>query len=81
MKGECEVLDILEEQQTPEQGYICTFKEMTVLQFIQRHNLKYDARTIGRVLKKYGYESKLMKEKGKVARIIKLPFKYWSNGI
>ena len=54
---------------------------MTVLQFIQRHNLKYDARTIGRVLKKYGYESKLIKEKGKVARIIKLPFKYWSNGI
>ena len=26
MKAECEVLDILEEQQTPEQGYICTFK-------------------------------------------------------
>lgn len=80
MKGEYEVLDILEEQQTPQQGYICTFKEMTVLQFIQRHNLKYDARTIGRVLKKYGYESKLRKEKGEVARIIKLPFKYWSNG-
>ncbi len=79
MKGEYEVLDILEEQQTPQQGYICTFKEMTVLQFIQQHNLKYDARTIGRVLKKYGYESKLRKEKGEVARVIKFPFKYWSG--
>lgn len=79
MKGECEVLDILEEQQIQEQGYICTFKEMTVLQFIQQHNLKYDANVVGRVLKKYGYESKLKKENGKVARVIKLPFKYWGG--
>ena len=57
MKAECEVLDILEEQQTTEQGYICTFKEMTILQFIQRHNLKYDASIVGKVLKKYGYET------------------------
>ena len=56
MKGENEVLDILEEQQTPENGYICTFKEMTVLQFIQMYNLRYDARTVGKVLKKYGYD-------------------------
>ena len=49
MKAECEVLDILEEQQTTEQGYICTFKEMTILQFIQRHNLKYDASIVGKV--------------------------------
>ena len=79
MKSECEVLDILEEQQTPQQGYICTFKEMTVLQFIQQHNLKYDANVVGRVLKKYGYESKLKKEKGKVSRVVKLPFKYWNG--
>ncbi len=79
MKGECEVLDILEEQQTPEQGYICTFKEMTVTEFIRIHNLKYDARTVGQVLKKYGYESKLKKEKGKVSRVIKLPFKHWDG--
>lgn len=75
MKGECEVLDILEEQQTPQQGYICTFKEMTVLQFIQLHNLKYDAGVVGRVLKKYGYESKQKKINGIPTRIIKLPYK------
>lgn len=79
MKGECEVLDILEEQRTPQQGYTCTFKEMTVTEFIRIHNLKYDARTIGQVLKKYGYESKLKKEKGIVSRIIRLPFKFWNG--
>lgn len=79
MKGECEVLDILEEQQTPQQGYICTFKEMTVLQFIQLHNLKYDTRIIGKVLNKYGYESKVKKENGKATRVIKLPVKYWGG--
>ena len=76
MKGECEVLDILEEQQTPEQGYICTFKEMTVLQFIQLHNLKYDARTIGQVLNKYGYKSQRKKINGISTRIINFPYKY-----
>ncbi|MDE5558340.1 MAG: hypothetical protein K2J32_11760 [Ruminococcus sp.] len=79
MKAECEVLDILEEQQIQEQGYICTFKEMTVLQFIQQHNLKYDASVVGRVLKKYGYESKWKKEKGKSTRVIELPVKYWKG--
>lgn len=79
MKGECEVLDILEEQQTPQQGYICTFKEMTVLQFIQMHNLRYDAGVIGKVLKKYGYEPKARKINGKVMRVIKLPYKYYVN--
>ena len=79
MKAECEVLDILEEQQTPQQGYTCTFKEMTVLQFIQIHNLRYDANVVGKVLKKYGYESKLKRENGKVTRVIKLPFKHWDG--
>ena len=77
MKGECEVLDILEEQQTPQQGYTCTFKEMTVLQFIQLHNLKYDANIVGKILKKYGYESRVKKENGKTTRLIKLPVKCW----
>lgn len=76
MKGECEVLDILEEQQTQEQGYICTFKEMTVLQFIQLHNLKYDAGVVGRVLKKYGYEAVRKRINGEVTRVIGLPYKY-----
>jgi len=76
MKGECEVLDILEEQQTQEQGYICTFKEMTVLQFIQLHNLKYDARTIGQVLSKYGYKSQRKKINRTATRVINFPYKY-----
>ncbi len=79
MKGECEVLDILEEQKTSQNGYICTFKEMTVLQFIQMHNLRYDAGTIGKVLKKYGYESKLKKINGKPTRVINLPYKYYAS--
>ncbi len=79
MKAECEVLDILEEQQTQQQGYICTTKEMTVTEFIRIHNLKYDARTVGQVLKKHGYESKLKRENGKVTRVIKLPFKHWNG--
>lgn len=79
MKAECEVLDILEEQQTQEQGYICTFKEMTVLQFIQLHNLRYDANVVGKVLKKYGYESKVKRDGAKTTRVIKLPFKQWNG--
>ncbi len=76
MKSECEVLDILEEQQTQEHGYICTFKEMTVLQFIQLHNLKYDARTVGQVLSKYGYKSQRKKINGTATRVINFPYKY-----
>lgn len=79
MKGECEVLDILEEQQTPQQGYICTFKEMTVLQFIQQHNLKYDASVVGKVLKKYGYETIRKRVNGEMTRIINLPYKYYQG--
>ncbi|MDE5557110.1 MAG: virulence-associated E family protein, partial [Ruminococcus sp.] len=79
MKAECEVLDILEEQQTPQQDYICTFKEMTVTEFIRIHNLKYDARTVGQVLKKHGYESKVKREGAKTTRVIRLPFKQWNG--
>ena len=79
MKGENEVLDILEEQQTPQQGYICTFKEMTVLQFIQMHNLRYDANVVGKVLRKYGYDSQLKRSNGKVTRTLTLPYKYWQG--
>ncbi len=79
MKAECEVLDILEEQQTQEQGYICTFKEMTVLQFIQLHSLKYDANVVGKVLKKYGYEAKRKKINGETVRVIKLPYKKYNS--
>lgn len=75
MKGEYEVLDILAEQQTPQNNFICTFKEMTVTEFIRIHNLKYDARTIGKILKKYGYEPKKRKINGITSQVINLPYK------
>ena len=76
MKAEQEVLDVLEYLQMPETGYICTTEEMTVLQFMQSNGLqRYDARNIGKVLKKYGYESKKKKISGKVIRVIELPTK------
>lgn len=79
MKGECEVLDTLAEQQTPEQGYICTFKEMTVSEFIQHNNLKYDARTIGKALKKYNYIPTKKRINGIVTQVIRLPYKHYHN--
>lgn len=79
MKAEHEVLDILEEEQTPETGYICTFEEMTVLDFIRRHSLHYDARTVGKVLTKYGYDSVKRKVNGQVSRYRKLPVKKSKN--
>lgn len=75
MKGECEVLDILAEQQTPQNNFICTFKEMTVTEFIRIHNLKYDASVIGKVLKKHGYEPKKKKINGVPSQVINLPYK------
>ena len=79
MKGECEVLDVLAEQQTPEQNHICTFKEMTVSAFIQHNNLKYDANIVGKVLKKYGYMPVKKRINGIVTQVIKLPYKYYQN--
>ncbi|MDE5582483.1 MAG: Rha family transcriptional regulator [Ruminococcus sp.] len=81
MKGEYEVLDILEEQQTPKQGYLCTWEEMTVTEFIQRHNLKYDANIVGKILKKYGYEPKAKKTSMGVRRVIRLPHRIYNNTI
>lgn len=77
MKGENEVLDTLAEQQTQEKNFICTTKEMTVTEFIRHNNLKYDARTVVRVLKKYGYVPVKKRVNGIVAQVIKLPYKYY----
>ncbi len=77
MKGECEVLDVLAEQQTPQSGYQCTEKEMTVTTFIQHNNLKYDSNIVGKVLKKYGYIPMKKRINGIVTQVIKLPYKYY----
>ena len=79
MKGEMEVLDVLAEQQIPEQNYICTVKEMTVSEFIQHNNLKYDANVIGKILKKYGYEPTKKRINGIVIQVVNLPYKYYQS--
>ena len=81
MKGECEVLDVLVEQQTQEKNYICTTKEMTVSEFIQHNNLKYDANVVGKVLKKYCYVPVKKRINGIVTQVIKLPYKYYYSSI
>lgn len=79
MKAEYEVLDILEEQQTPEPGYTCVYEEMTVLEFIRKHNLRYDASIVGKILNKCGYEPIQRKINGKPTRLRKLPIKKSKN--
>ena len=81
MKAECEVLDILQQEQTIEQGYTCTTKEMTVTEFIQHNDIlkKYDSRTVGRVLAKLGYTSAVKKCNGKATRVLTLPYKKWNG--
>ena len=79
MKAEYEVLDILDEQQTEEQGYICTMKDMTVTEFIRIHSLKYDTATVGKVLSKHGYKSQHKSINGKISRVLTLPYKKWNG--
>ena len=79
MKAEYEVLDILDEQQTEEQGYICTMKDMTVTEFIRIHSLKYDTATVGKVLSKHGYKSQHKRINGKISRVLTLPYKKWNR--
>ena len=77
LRAEDEVLDILEEEQRAEAGYTCTIEPMTVTQFIQRHSSlsRYNSAEIGKILRKYGYESKRKKVSGKIDRYLDLPIK------
>lgn len=81
LRAEEEVLDILEEEQRTETGYICTIEPMTVTQFMQRHSSlsRYNAAEIGRILKKHGYESKRKKIAGKIDRYLDLPVKRYNS--
>lgn len=79
MKAEDEILDILEQEQTPEQNYICMMKDMTVTEFIRIHSLKYDANVVGKVLRKYCYVSKQKKINGKPTRVLTLPYRKWNG--
>lgn len=81
LRAEDEVLDILEEEQRAETGYTCTIEPMTVTQFMQRHSSlsRYNAREIGKVLKKYGYDSRKIKVNGKSERVLELPIKRYNS--
>lgn len=80
LKGEDDVLDVLTKLQTPQPGYTCTWREMTVLEFIQENQLfKYDSRTVGKVLKKYGYTGVLSRDGKRVCRLIRLPYKKFNG--
>ena len=54
-------------------------REMTVFQFIQLHNLRYDANVVGKVLKKHDYEVIQKRVDGERKRIIRLPYKYYQG--
>ena len=77
LRAEEEVLDILAEEQRQEAGYTCSVEPMTVTQFMQRHSSlsRYNSAEVGRILKKYGYFSKISKVNGKMTRLIELPIK------
>lgn len=81
LRAEDEVLDILEEEQRAETGYICTIEPMTVTQFMQRHSSlsRYNAAEVGRILKKHGYKSKRKKVSGKIDRYLDLPIKRYNS--
>ena len=80
LKAEQEVYDVISEQSTPENGYTVEMKYMTVTEFIT-HNIilkKYDARTVGKVLEKYGYKQESIRINGIPKKVRFLPFKYFS---
>ena len=81
LKAEDEVLDVLAEEQRPEPNKTCTTERMTVTQFISNHSClsRYSASEVGKILKKYGYYSKMYKVNGKMSRLIELPVKRYNN--
>lgn len=81
LKGEAEVLDVLDEQSREESGYITTEKYMTVTEF-KEHNTslkRYSSAEIGRVLEKYGYKQISIRIKGNSKRVRLLPYKEWDK--
>lgn len=81
LKGEEEVLDILAEQSTPEQGYELTQKYMTVTEFKQLHSAlqKYTSVQIGKVLEKYGYTQKKVSINNSSTKVRLLPCKKYTG--
>lgn len=71
--GEEELLDALAVNQTPKPGYVCKTEEMTVSEYIKFNDLKIDARTAGKILRKAGYDSKRVKVGDTVVRKMSLP--------
>lgn len=82
LKGESDVLDALAEQsgadnKLPNATYIT--KDMTVTEFIQHNDLRFDARQVTKILKKHGYISDKHRVNGVQGRYFKLPYRYFSG--
>lgn len=76
-QAETDVLNVLSEQSQSEEGYTVEMRYMTVTEFIT-HNIslrKYDTRTVGKVLEKYGYNQKRARVKGIPKAVRRLPYK------
>ena len=83
LKGELEVVDVLEQQSRQETGYIIETRAMTVTEFIELNPVlkKYTAQQISKVLDKLGYQmiKKRVEGKASVARVRILPYKKYLN--
>ncbi|MBQ7522324.1 MAG: hypothetical protein IJU14_05530, partial [Clostridia bacterium] len=82
LKGEADVLDALAEQsgaddKFPNATYIT--KEMTVSEFIQHNDIRFDARQVTKILKKHGYIAENHRVNGVKGRYFKLPYRFFSG--
>ena len=80
LKGETEVTDILTSLHLEKGGFIQGEQWMSVTDFKAEHDAlkNLDSRTIGKILKKLGYESKIIDKKNKTNHYL-LPFKTRAN--
>lgn len=82
LKGEADVLDALAEQSGAngkKQNCTYTEREMTVTEFIQHNDLRYDARQVTKILKKHGYIPENHRVNGIKGRYFKLPYVIYSS--
>lgn len=77
MKGETEVLDVLDELTREEKGYTLGKKYMTTTEFCKNNPelQRYSSCVIGRVLEKYGYKQATVRVNNKPRKVRLLPYK------
>ncbi len=83
LKGELEVIDVLEQLSKSDSGYTVEQRAMTVTEFIELNPVlkKYTAQQISKVLDKLGYQmiKKRVEGKASVARVRILPYRKYLN--